>query len=58
MWIDPVSMFQFPKFLGEYEWPNLTHMPSIGTITKGMSSTSSGVLAGNVLQKGAVGKMK
>lgn len=58
MWFDPVSMFQFPKFLGEYEWPNLTRMPTIGSITKRMSPTPSGILEGKVLQEGAVGKMK
>lgn len=51
-------MFQFLKFLGEYEWPNLTRMPTIGSITKRMSPTPSGILEGKVLQEGAVGKMK
>ena len=37
MSINSVSMFQVPKFLGEFEWPSFTHMPILGPITKGMS---------------------
>lgn len=58
MSVNSVSMFPVPKFLGEFEWPSLTHMAILGPITKGMSHTPSGMLAGKVPQKGGLGKRK
>lgn len=47
--IDSVSVFQFPKFLGGFEWSSLSHMPTLGPITKGMIYTPSELLGGKVL---------
>lgn len=56
--IDSISMFKFPKFLGGFEWPSLSHMPTFGPIIKGMIYTPSGLLGGKILQKWGVGKRK
>lgn len=53
--INSVSIFQFPKFLGEFEWLCLSHLPTLGLITKGTSHMPLGLLSKNVLHKGGKG---
>ena len=51
-----VPVFQFPKFLEEFEWPCLSQLPTLGLVTKGMDHMFLGLLSKYVLQKCGVGK--
>ena len=51
-----VPVFQFPKFLEEFEWPCLSQLPTLSLVTKGADLMLLGLLSKYVLQKCGVGK--